>query len=341
MKKLLLFSLFAIAFLLTINTAQAGNRNFIAYKANTAPTIDGIGNDTCWQNAKWYPINVLWQGAAVDSFDFYGRFKLAWNAQKLFVLVEINDNVLSDQFPDPLVNYWQDDCVELFIDENHSGGDHQYNFNAFAYHVSTLYDVVDLGPDQATHLFNDNIQVLRTNVGDYYTWEFAVTNYGSNYVIGDTNTPVVLTTNKIMGFSIAYCDNDGTFSRETFMGSDPNSDGGDNHWINASEFATLTLLDTAIQDTTTPPNSVIEVTKDFINLYPNPAKDYVNILFNDKTNSNCNVQIYNLSGEIVKGTIVQSGEKSFPVYVGDINRGVYFIEINSENYRSVQKVVLI
>jgi hypothetical protein len=313
----------------------AGGRNFQAYKVSSAPTIDGIGNDTCWLNAQWYPINILWQGTAVDSLDFYGRFKVAWNAQKLFVLVEINDNILSDMYSDPLVNYYMDDCVELFIDENHSGGDHQDNFNAFAYHVSTLGDVVDLGTDASPHLFNDVLQVVRTNIGDLYTWEFAVNIYTDSYVLGGTNVPLTLTADKIMGFSVAYCDDDSSGTRETFMGSDPNSNGGDNHWINASEFATLTLLDTTIHT-----SAINEVSDGLITVYPNPVNEFLYFSSDDNLKFENRVQIYNEKGLLVKNTIVKSENDRFSLYVGDLVTGIYFVEIGNKNNFITQKIIV-
>ena len=35
---------------------------------------------------------------------------------------------------DALDRYWEDDTVELFIDENKNGGQHGYNTSAWAYH---------------------------------------------------------------------------------------------------------------------------------------------------------------------------------------------------------------
>jgi len=314
---------------------QAGGRYFTAYKATTAPLIDGNGNDSCWDKAQWYPINVLWQGLQVDSTDFYGRFKLAWNNDKLFILAEINDDILSDMHSDPLDSYWADDAVEIFIDEDHSGGDQKNNYNAFSYHVSILNDVVDLGTDGAPHLYNNNLQVKRTNTGDYYTWEFAVNIYDSSFVLGSTNTPVTLKADKVMGFSIAYCDDDSSGTRETFMGSDPNSNGGDNHWINASEFATLTLL-----DTTSHPSDINKVSNNIFQIYPNPAKNYLSIVVDENITSNCAIYVYNQAGQILKSIAMYPENKDYSLYVGDLKSGFYFIKIQNKNYCLVQKLIL-
>jgi hypothetical protein len=55
---------------------------------------------------------------------------------------------------DPLVQYWDDDCLEIFLDEDFSGGDHQYNHNAFAYHVSLDNQAIDIGTDKAARNYS-------------------------------------------------------------------------------------------------------------------------------------------------------------------------------------------
>ena len=112
--------------------------------ANVAPTIDGSGSDRAWARAQWRPIDNIWLGGPLDAADFSGRYKLAWNQQKLYVLVEFTDDVLVDFHRDPLKQYWDDDCLEIFIDEDHSGGNHQYNHNAFAYHLSLDNQAIDI-----------------------------------------------------------------------------------------------------------------------------------------------------------------------------------------------------
>ena len=97
--------------------------------------IDGIGNEKTWNNSSWLPINQLWLGKPIDSSDFSGRYKLSWSDDALYVLAEIKDDILMDNIKNPLERWWDDDCVEIFIDEDNSGGNHQFNHNAFAYHI--------------------------------------------------------------------------------------------------------------------------------------------------------------------------------------------------------------
>lgn len=237
----------AFALLWSMGYAQSGD--YQAPKAATAPTIDGIGNDACWTGANWYVVDQLWLGAAPNAADFSGKFKISWDANKLYVLGEITDDVLNDNYADPLSNYWEDDTWEIFLDEDRSGGDHQNNYNAFAYHISKFYDAVDIGTDGNPKLVNSNLTVKRTAVGNVYTWEAAFDVYTDKFVYGAANNPkAVLAEGKVMGFAMAYCDNDGGTSRESFIGSEVIAGTDKNQaYKNASYFGKLTLVNTTTQ----------------------------------------------------------------------------------------------
>lgn len=233
------------AFDLTLErTPFSRNGQNMAPRAASPVIVDGKGDEPAWSSAEWGPIDQLWLGDEPDPEDFTGRYKIVWTPERLYVLVEIRDDVLSDQFPDPLVNYWADDAVELFIDENASGGDHQYNYNAFAYHIALDYHLVDLGLGGKAMDFSDHAQVKRIDEGGLSTWEIGLKVFQEDYDENSvTNAPVTLSGGKIMGFMIAYCDNDGNFNRENFIGSIfiPGRD-KNRGWIDAGVFGTLELL---------------------------------------------------------------------------------------------------
>jgi hypothetical protein len=220
--------------------------------ASIAPTIDGIANEEIWQDAAWVPIAQLYLGTAPSAADFTGRYKIVWTSTRLYILTEVTDNLLSDDHADPLTNWWDDDCVEIFLDENKSGGIHQFNYNAFAYHVSASdYHVVDIGVDQNPHLYDDHINTKWTKNGNVYTWEMEVKEFPETFVYGGTNQPVNLTPGKKSGFNIAYCDNDETTGRESFIGSrflQPAD--RDRGYIDASIFATLELVNSTAKKIT-------------------------------------------------------------------------------------------
>ncbi len=217
--------------------------DYAAPRAEIPPTIDGLGDDPAWANAGWRALSYLWLGdTPLQENDFMGRYKIVWTPDRLYYLVEIYDDVLSDIRPDPLLDYWQEDALEVFVDEDHSGGNHQYNHTAFAYHISLSYDVVDLGIDARPALFNDHINVRRADNGHLSTWEFGVSIFDDSYhQFSDDNKPVELQAGKEMGFALAYCDSDTTGTREHFIGSIGRSNIQD-AWIDAGLFGTLTLI---------------------------------------------------------------------------------------------------
>ena len=183
------------------------------------PIIDGLNTDTCWTNIDWLPINEKWIGPDYAPADFTGNYKLRWDTDFIYIITEIRDDHLVDIYPDGLNRYWDDDCVEVFIDEDRSKGDHLKSYNAFAYHVGLDYKVVDFGIDEMPHYYNDHIETVRTKIGDIYTWEMKMKVFDDTFVLNQQNTPVNLTAGKEIGFAIAYCDNDNSESRENFIGS--------------------------------------------------------------------------------------------------------------------------
>ncbi len=222
-----------------------GTEEFRAIKAVFAPVIDGRGNDACWEKAEWLPLNQRWLGESYSEDDFQGRYKLSWDENYLYLLAEIVDDTLIDIHPDGLVKYWDDDCLEVFIDEDRSKGNHQYSHNAFAYHIALDNKVVDIGPDSMFRYYNDHLESRRTQQGKTSTWEVAMKLFDDSYRDDATdNIPVKLTKGKVCGFALAYCDNDASAERENFIGSVAVKGKDKNRgWIDAGIFGSLQLVE--------------------------------------------------------------------------------------------------
>ena len=161
--------------------------------------------------------------------------------------------MLYARFANPLEKYWDDDCLEVFIDEDKSGGNHQFNFNAFAYHIALDNQVVDIGmkhSDGSTKfvLLNDHIisKWQRSELSPHNViWELAIDIYNDKYSESTSFEPVKLQLGKEMGFMLAYCDNDGSKQREHFMGSTeilPKNGDKNLGYINADVFELLVLV---------------------------------------------------------------------------------------------------
>ena len=230
-------------------------------KAKVAPVIDGQAKDLAWQHGTWRSLSELIVGSQPSKDDFSGRYKILWDEQKLYILVEITDDVLFDQHANPLHFYWDDDCIEIFIDEDASGGNHQFNFNAFAYHVALDNQAVDIGyknsdgsPDFLALNDHINNKWQRSSTAPYVmTWELAIDVYDDSFTYQAfdnkkefSGKPVKLFKGKKLGFMLAYCDNDGSKEREHFIGSTPiTAVNGDKNlgYITADVFETIELVD--------------------------------------------------------------------------------------------------
>ena len=103
---------------------------------------------------------------------------------KIYILAEIVDDILIDTHRDPLIQYWDDDCLEIFLDEDFSGGDHQFNHNAFAYHVSLDNQAIDIGTDRQAQNYSHHVRKPLETTGDKIVWELAIDIYTDDYEDG-------------------------------------------------------------------------------------------------------------------------------------------------------------
>lgn len=250
------------ALLLSSSTASAekpthvpGRSLYRAPKAEQEPEVDGVADEPVWQRARWQEINHRWLGPEYSPEDFKGRFKVAWTAKRIYIVAELVDDVLFDSHRDPLVQYWDDDCLEIFIDEDYSGGDHQYNHNAFAYHMSLDNRAIDIGTNEAAREYSDHVESQWRAVGNKVVWELGIDVYSDAYVDGSTkNVPVTLWKGKVLGLMLAWCDNDASDLRENFIGSESApGERKDRGWIDAGLFGKLVLVEDRVPKKRTEP----------------------------------------------------------------------------------------
>ncbi|MGC9341950.1 MAG: sugar-binding protein, partial [Bacteroidales bacterium] len=246
---------------------------FVARKADTPPTIDGDGSDAQWQDSPWYPINNTWitYGEEIPADDFSGEFKVLWSEadNALHYLVRIQDDVFVDNYQFPDGGYPNFDIVEVFIDEDRSGGKHIFDDgsenaeNAFSYHIAAdapadgevtnsmvAVDIAGTGwGNRITPNYADHFPAfaMKKN-GNEYIYEFTMGVYSDAYDPSDKEASrVSLETGKIMGMSVAYCDNDtpGT-NRDNFFGSVwVTEEAYNDHWELADDYGKLALGDAA------------------------------------------------------------------------------------------------
>jgi len=233
----------AVSLLFAITVTAAG----VNY-TSTPIVIDGVSEDA-WNNAIWREMPHLMDGVRPSSDnDFEGRYRLLWDDNYLYLQADIRDDVLIDTHPDPTQKYWDDDALEVFIDSDASGGNHQFNHTAFAYHIGLDNQAADYGPDQKAHLYTEHLTSRwqrQTSAPYNIIWEVAIKLFPNSYQEHGNNTPLVLDAHRVIGFMLAYCDNDGSEVREHFMGSheiQPVNGDKNRGYIDADVFGKITLL---------------------------------------------------------------------------------------------------
>ena len=70
-----------------------------------------------------------------------------------------------------------------------------------------------------------------------------------------------------------------------------------------------------------------------LNVFPNPANDILNINLQSEQELNTSIKIYNSLGVLVKKGAADFNSRNFnySIDVANLNSGLYFIEITSEN----------
>lgn len=324
---------------MVVISINAFSVNYKAYRTETVPVIDGVGNEICWETASWALINQPFDGKTTipDSADFYGRYKIVWDSSRVYILMEITDDKLVDNRVNPKNTYWDDDCTEFFFDEDNTPEGHECGasaFNALAYHIASVardkinytngsivpFDspnavnhVIDLGSDCNTNNainLDDHVKVKIVKDGNKYTWELEFKIFNKNYnQNSSSNVPVTLTANKVMGFAIAYCDDDSGV-RDNMIGTIPNHNdyGGPYPFYRfTNEFGTLTLNDsvlTAIKTTNFESSNLV---------WPNPVKDVLNIKLGNQIKDFNKVEIFNLSGIAISSNKFDSNNTKIDV----------------------------
>lgn len=119
------------------------------------------------------------------------------------------------------------------------------NKKASAYHVSTEGHAMDKSVSKETVFFDEHIHVEPSQSGNIHHWEMAIQLFNNDFDEKDLNPKSVeMTKQKVIGFSIAYGDNDGNNRRENFMGSKVTpGNNNDEGYINANVFGSLLFVE--------------------------------------------------------------------------------------------------
>ncbi|MBO8130997.1 MAG: T9SS type A sorting domain-containing protein [Candidatus Marinimicrobia bacterium] len=371
-----------ILFILALFSAvvfSAQDDTVMVYMASMPPIVDGYGNDECWRNAKWQPIDQVWMpyNAEVDSSDYWGRYKIMWSEEEnlLYFLVEIYDDIavggLDLNNVQGIYNY---DVLEVFIDEDKSGGLHVFDGigsfgeewgtnaeNAFAYHIFSKFPddggvnyekvVSDIAGTDWSHREDPNYadhfpEFALRRQGNLYTREFSLKVYDDTYEHSNPeDSRVKLCEGKIFGLSVAYCENDDPNEfpkkRDNFFGSVwVAREDSNNHWINADLFGTAKLIG---KQTGIKMN--YKMPDESIFVYPNPSVNDMNLVIQNGYTGKLEIKLYNLLGqELFYSTVIKNDLRmNYNIKISDnsIPTGVYFLKIDGVNFKRSLKVFMV
>ena len=316
------------------------------------------------------------------SSDFNGKFKLLWSEDKnvIYMLAEIYDDVFIDGYISG-GDYPNFDVLEIFLDENKSKGNHLFNTgstkasNAFAYHLmvtaladgeaQTEFKAMDLvgtdwgnswNPDYSDHFEGFAMRRRGNNTSVY---EFALRVYSDQYNIGTKDASgtaaenesciVTLVDEKVLGFTVAYCDNDAKDnSRDHFFGSAPVSQANRNaSWENADPFGSLTLSATFIE----PPivkdpgigvedNTTVAKNDKIAFIYPNPATDFINLTIVESYKGQVKADLYTISGALVSNLYKGEASANLQLPLSGLASGTYICVITTAKGSEAIRIVV-
>jgi hypothetical protein len=79
---------------------------------------------------------------------------------------------------------------------------------------------------------------------------------------------------------------------------------------------------------------------DLLTVFPNPAKNDINIKLNNKFSENCEVTIYNAFGQVVKSSLLgNSADISSHICIDDLSSGIYTVKTNIGNKVAFRKII--
>jgi len=320
-----------------------------APEVSTVPVFDGMGDDQCWQNIPWQSIDNVWipYNGSVNQNDYSGHYKLVWSSSTnlLYFLIEVNDDAFVDGFVlGQTADVYNFDIAEVFIDEDASGGEHRFDGpgtnaeNAFAYHIYADYPaegmtstdpyVGDMAASPPNYNFHFPEFALRKN-GNTAVWEFSLIVYDDTYSPSNIDpSRVQLTLGKIIGLSVAYCDNDNPNEnpkvRDNMFGSVWEPSPGNLHWQNADYFGKVKLVTSITSVSEEEQSNKTNVIK----FYPNPASSSSQVILDNSYRGEVQIKIFNILGQEVFQTSVTKMNQLMTqtIYLDYLSSGIYFFQ---------------
>ncbi len=175
-------------------------------------TADGTV-EAAWDAAEYRSIENVLEGADNISSenDFSAKYKILWDAQGIYLLIEVLDDTLTTTE----AQYFKNDMAEVYFDMDNSKNILKpgapwnvtaYDENDYQFSLTIGDDAVSGGPDGADVSFGSDL----TTAGKYIL-EF-------HFDWSDLGLTEALTESAVIGFDITLGDNDNSTSRDSYLG---------------------------------------------------------------------------------------------------------------------------
>jgi endoglucanase len=286
--------------------------NYKIYKTLNPITVDGT-IDPIWNNAGVLPqafTNIL-QTGITNTADLSGDFKALWDNNYLYILGNVQDNVLNQDSP----NAWDDDGVEVYIDINndkagtYAANDVEYNFE---YNNN---GAVTANPGTRP-ITNVNYVILPTTGGYIFEARIPWTTVLGSPVVG-----------QLVGFDFHVNDDDDGGVRDSKLAWTATADDA---WQFTSSFGTAVL-----EDVLSILSRTEEVAETQLNVFPNPVLNSLTIQqldmqFNTAT-------LLDMCGNRMQTITLH--QLSETLSVDNLAQGIYILKLSGELNKTIKIVV--
>ena len=292
-------------------------------QASGTPVIDGIADETVWENIPWFsdntfvtqtdgtPLSPPFDITRVNNWnDCRFNWKMMWQSNMFYLYANVFDDIIDTDHADD----WMNDGFQIFIDGNNDKNVSDPNDGDFSFVYSTT----------------SNADAAFTSTGSGYTFECRL-NLNSELGIG-------MYQDKLIGFEISLNDNDGG-GRDLWNHWWSNDDIS---WSDPSVLGTIQLAGLAV-NVDEPEHELVIRTFNLAQNYPNPFNPSTTIQYRVPNSCHVILTIYDLLGKeaaiLVRSTRT-AGEYSVVWDGQGFATGIYLICMTAGDYIETKKLIL-
>lgn len=304
----------------------------ITYTAKKGtPTIDGEATE--WGTLSVDVKNISSGADKISSAaDLSGKMGLVWDAAKLYVLVQVTDDI---ELNWPLASdkaTYQYDNIEFYINPDFANDDAAgaYSGDAKQLRINRGNDADMIGV--GGNWINGGAEVTFIQANTSNGWNVEV-GFDWAAMLGPDITPAV---GSVFGWEISVADADDEANtagpRESII-TWANDTGADNSWRDTRCFGHLKLSG---DDAGMKPGAVNDITTNAVQCFPNPASDVLNIT---NVSDFSTITISNVVGQTVMTVDVNAS--NLEVSTAKFKSGMYILTFEGKNgLKTIQKVMI-